>query len=210
MEYIFSLLPFCGGQIAQRNKVIYPNASSQKTWDSSQGILFPLHILFTITLGLSAGLDDSELAFWFIRSFIHCFIEQILIFIKSLYWILLQYYFCFLCFLVLLCFFWLWDVWDLSYLTRNETCTPCIGRQSLNHQTIRDVSSTYSLSDRNVPGAHLGAGDALISKPDKASALTERTFEQARVPNLIRDSHGALKAGRSHCLFFSSVSCLGL
>ena len=206
MEYIFSLLPFCGGEIAQRNKVIYPSASSQKTWDSSQGILFPLHILFTITLGLSAALDDSELAFWFIRSLIHCFIEQILIFIKSLYWILLQY---FLFFMFLVFCFWLWDVWDLSYLTRNETCTPCIGRQSLNHQTNRDVSSTYSLSDHNVPGAPLGAGDALISKPDKASALKERTFEQARVPNLIRDSHGALKAGRSHCLFFSSVSCLG-
>ena len=145
---------------------------------------------------------------WLFGSFVHSFIASL-----SKYLFLLKAFiefcyniFCFLCFLF---FFWLWDVWDLSYLTRNETCTPCIGRQSLNHQTNRDVSSTYSLSDRNVPGAPLGAGDALISKPDKASALKERTFEQARVPNLIRDSHGALKAGRSHCLFFSSVSCLG-
>ena len=29
--------------------------------------------------------------------------------------------------------FWQQGMWDLSYLTRDQTCTPCIGRRSLNH-----------------------------------------------------------------------------
>ena len=28
---------------------------------------------------------------------------------------------------------------DLSFLTRDQTCTPCIGRQSLSHWTTREV-----------------------------------------------------------------------
>ena len=46
---------------------------------------------------------------------------------------LLQY--CFWFFLV----FWLWDMWDLRSPTRDWTRTPCIGRQSLNHWTTREV-----------------------------------------------------------------------
>ena len=46
---------------------------------------------------------------------------------------LLQYCFCFR----------LWvfvhKTWDHSSLTRDQTHTPCIGRQSLNHWTIREV-----------------------------------------------------------------------
>ena len=30
-------------------------------------------------------------------------------------------------------FFWPWGMWDLSFLTRDWTCTPCMGRRSLNH-----------------------------------------------------------------------------
>ena len=40
---------------------------------------------------------------------------------------------CYFCFYVL--DFW----WDLSSSTRDWTCTPCIGRQSLNHRTTREV-----------------------------------------------------------------------
>ena len=36
---------------------------------------------------------------------------------------------------------WLRRLWDLSSLTRAQTCTPCIGRQSLNHWTDRAVPS---------------------------------------------------------------------
>ena len=30
-------------------------------------------------------------------------------------------------------------MWDLSFLTRDQTCTPCIRRQPLNHWTAREV-----------------------------------------------------------------------
>ena len=36
-------------------------------------------------------------------------------------------------------FFWLRGMWGLSSLTRYWTCTPCIGRHSLNHWTSRGV-----------------------------------------------------------------------
>ena len=35
--------------------------------------------------------------------------------------------------------FWPRGMWDLSSTTRDWTCTPCIGRQSLNHWTAREV-----------------------------------------------------------------------
>ena len=35
--------------------------------------------------------------------------------------------------------FWPQGIWDLSSLTRDRTCTPCIGRRSLNHWTAREV-----------------------------------------------------------------------
>ena len=54
-------------------------------------------------------------------------------FLKSLL-NLLQYCFCFMFW-----FFWPWDMWDLSSLTRDQTHTPCIRRQSLNHWTAREV-----------------------------------------------------------------------
>ena len=34
---------------------------------------------------------------------------------------------------------WPWDMWDLSSPTRDQICTPYIGRQSLNHWTTREV-----------------------------------------------------------------------
>ena len=36
--------------------------------------------------------------------------------------------------------FWPRGMWDLSSLTRDWTCTPCIGRRSLNHWTAREVT----------------------------------------------------------------------
>lgn len=54
-----------------------------------------------------------------------------------------------------------------------------------------------------MPGAHLGAGDTSVNKPDKASTLMEAHSSRAQVPDLIRDSHRALRAGGNHHLFFS-------
>ena len=35
--------------------------------------------------------------------------------------------------------FQLQGVWDLSFLTRDQICIPCIESQSLNHWTVREV-----------------------------------------------------------------------
>ena len=47
---------------------------------------------------------------------------------------LLQY--CFWLFVLVFC---PQEMWDLSSLTRDQTLTLCIGRQSLNHRTTREV-----------------------------------------------------------------------
>ena len=41
--------------------------------------------------------------------------------------------------------FWPQGMWDLSFWTRDWTCTPCIGRQSLNHWTTREVPVGFIL-----------------------------------------------------------------
>ena len=38
-------------------------------------------------------------------------------------------------------FFWLRGMWGLCSLTRDWTCIPCVGRQSLNHWITREVPS---------------------------------------------------------------------
>ena len=53
---------------------------------------------------------------------------------ESLYWVCYNIASVFLV-------FWMWGLKDLSTLTREQTCTPCIGRQSLNHQTTRESPS---------------------------------------------------------------------
>ena len=63
----------------------------------------------------------------------------------SLYWI---YYNIASVFYVL--FFWPWGMWDLSSPTRDRTHTPCIGRQSFNHWTTREVPGTLSLVIRSI------------------------------------------------------------
>ena len=64
-------------------------------------------------------------------------------FLKSLL-NLLQYYICFLFW-----FFWPQGMWDLSSLTRDQTCTPCIiRRQSLNHWTTREISHLFSCIEK--------------------------------------------------------------
>ena len=63
----------------------------------------------------------------------------------SFYWI---YYNIASVFYVL--FFWPWGMWDLSSPTRDRTHTPCIGRQSFNHWTTREVPGTLSLVIRSI------------------------------------------------------------
>ena len=42
-------------------------------------------------------------------------------------------------FLLYVLILWPRGMWDLSSLTRDRTCTPCIGKRSLNHWTTREV-----------------------------------------------------------------------
>ena len=39
-------------------------------------------------------------------------------------------------------------MWDLNSLTRDWTCTPCIGRRSLNHWIAREVPSHFILHEQ--------------------------------------------------------------
>ena len=50
---------------------------------------------------------------------------------------LLQHYFCFIVFVFVL--FWPQGMWDLSSPTRNQICTLCIGRWTLDHWTSKEV-----------------------------------------------------------------------
>ena len=35
------------------------------------------------------------------------------------------------------------DIWDLCSPSKNQTCSPCIGRQNLNHWTAREVPDIF-------------------------------------------------------------------
>ena len=41
--------------------------------------------------------------------------------------------------------FWPWGMWNFSFLIRDWTHTPCIGRRSLHHWTAREVASLVHL-----------------------------------------------------------------
>ena len=56
-------------------------------------------------------------------------------------------------------------MWDHSSLTRDRTSTPCIGRQSLNHWTTREVPSNFNMKEQhtvmrqlkvNISSLHVG------------------------------------------------------
>ena len=56
-------------------------------------------------------------------------------------WTILKVFIEFVTILLLFCVlvFWPRGMWDLSSPTRDRTRNPCIGRQSLNHWTAREV-----------------------------------------------------------------------
>ena len=68
---------------------------------------------------------------YFLRFFRKCTIFKV--FIEFL-----QYSFCYKTETIFLVF-WPQGVWDLSSLTRDQVCVPCIGRWSLNHWTASEV-----------------------------------------------------------------------
>ena len=70
-----------------------------------------------------------------------------------LMWTILKVFIEFVTILLLFCVlvFWPRGMWDLSSPTRDQTCTPCIGRQSLNHWTAREVPEKNFFSRVFVP-----------------------------------------------------------
>ena len=86
------------------------------------------------------GIDNHFLLFYFIFLILKIlFFWMWMIFFKSLL-NLFKYCFCFMFW-----FFWPRGMWDLSSLTRDWTCTSCIGRWSLSHWTTREVPVNHSL-----------------------------------------------------------------
>ena len=64
-------------------------------------------------------------------------------------------------------FFWLLSqgTWNLSSLTRDRTCTPCIGRRDLNHWTTKEVPTEISFPSV-VPVSLPYLGRLLESSPE--------------------------------------------
>ena len=66
---------------------------------------------------------------FFMWSIFTVFIESVSILLLSLFFNVLV--------------FSLWRMWDLSFLARDQTCTPCIGQRSLNHWTAREIPKKF-------------------------------------------------------------------
>ena len=77
------------------------------------------------------------------RGYIVCreFFFNLFVFDNFLMWTIFSLYWIFYNVASVLCFvfFWLRGMWDLSSLTRDWTHATCVGRQSLNHWTTREV-----------------------------------------------------------------------
>ena len=74
----------------------------------------------------------------------HCAIGQILM------WTILKVFIEFVTLLLLRFMFQFFgheEMWDLTSLSRNQTCTPYIGRWGLNHQTTREVPYNETLEE---------------------------------------------------------------
>ena len=69
--------------------------------------------------------------------------------------------------------FWPCGMWDLSSLTRDLTCTPCIGRRSLNHWTVREVPSEsfFELCAQSLEFCDLNASSILSHLEEEHEAM---------------------------------------
>ena len=93
------------------------------------------------TMGISRGKTFSERETkFFTQPSVKC--ETRIFFLKIfLMWTIFKVFIEFIIILLLfyVLVFWPQGMWDLSSLTRDHTCSSCIGRQSLNHWTAREV-----------------------------------------------------------------------
>ena len=70
--------------------------------------------------------------------------------------------------------YWPRGMWHLSSLFRDQTCTPCIGRQSFNHWTTREAPTQCLFEftgaqrgEADCPRSHSSMCWALASSPDE-------------------------------------------
>ena len=115
-----------------------------------------------------------EILFFFLKIFLMWTIFKV--FIESVTILLLFY----------VLFFWPRDMWDPSSPTRDWTCTPCIGKRSLNHWTAREVPICWNPNaqcdgiSRWAFGRWLGhEGRSLMNK---MNALIKDTSESSLAP----------------------------
>ena len=86
------------------------------------------------------------------------------------FWVFIEFVIILLLFFYDFLFFWPWGMWDLRSPTRDQTCTPCIGRWSPNHWTTREVpgptllATALSSFDVQDPGSKLPVGLCISSK----------------------------------------------
>ena len=94
-------------------------------------------------------------------------------------------------FTVLLLFYvlvlWPRDMWALSSLTRDWTCTPCIGRWSLNHWTVREIPSFFNKTLNIEPCLTYNLN---CEKPHQQRTLREKKHFVPKKPSVDRMSMG--------------------
>ena len=86
-------------------------------WDLPRPVLEPVSPALADGF-LTTAPPGKSLAFFFFKVFIEFVAKLLLLYVLV---------------------FWPQGMWDLSSLTKDRTCTPCIGRRSLNHWTAREV-----------------------------------------------------------------------
>ena len=111
------------GRQGSERKACSPESHSRSTADTQQASLTPSQV-FPFRTGSLCSLDFIK-AFFF-KGFIEFVIRLLL-------------------FYVLVLVFVPRGTWALSSLTRDQTCAPCIGKQSFNHWTTREVSQSLLL-----------------------------------------------------------------
>ena len=111
-------------------------------------------------------------------------------------WVFIEFFAILLLFYVLV--FWPQDMWDLSSLTRDWTCTPCIGRWRLNHWVTREVPLLYLdckdftqlyTSVKTHRNAHTHKGEFYLLIIPHTQKVNERHFYQVEVKTIKMQSH---------------------
>ena len=108
---------------------------------------------------------------------------------------LLLYFITILLLLFMFCF-WLRGTWVLNSLTRDQSPTPCFGRQSLNHWITREVAGELFLSTRDLrvkwKRYHIWyLWTDIIWRQQDTEKWPQRNWRIFRTPDLSKEIKGA-------------------